>query len=92
MLTSIIAFLANYLRQKPFTDVLMVVLIGVFVWSESSHGYRTKDAHDTMREVMKETNETHERNMDRIIGALTGIKQEVRETKEEIKSLPEKKP
>ena len=79
----ILDFLASYLKDKPFTDALMVILIGVFIWSESNHGRRTDRAHDTMREVMQERDEANERNTDRIISALTGVKQEV-------KKLPER--
>jgi len=74
----IIDFLVSYLREKPFSDALMCILIGVFMWSEANHGARTDKAHGSLREVMKERDEANERNTDKIIAALTGVKQEVK--------------
>ncbi len=85
---SIVQFFAEYLKTKPFSDVLMLVLIGVFVWSENSHGARTDRAHSSFAEVIQEREAASERNTDRIISALTGVRRDVKDTTEEVKKIP----
>ena len=82
---AITEFFVEYFKTKPFSDLLMIVLIGVFVWNESGHGDRTNEAHRVLAQILQERDaneqlrtDANERNTDRIITALTGVKTEVK--------------
>jgi len=66
MLETIIKFLTNYLRNKPFRDLLMLVLIGFTAWNSSS-----------FHAMLRERDEVNERNTERIISALTGLRRDM---------------
>ena len=77
MIGSLVEFFASYLKGKPITDVLLIVLIGVFVWNESVHTERTNKAHEVLHDILQERDanenkrtEANERNTDRLISAM----------------------
>ncbi len=84
----IVQFFAVYLKGRPITDLLLLIGIGVFVWSENEHGARADRAHSSFAEVIQEREAASERNTDRIISALTGVRRDVKDTTEEVKKIP----
>lgn len=94
-INSIVDFLKSYLEKKPFTDLLMLVGIGVFLWMESEHGKRADHAHSRVREILAARDEAEEKRAerddertDKIIAVLTGVKTEVKKNTEATKAIP----
>ena len=80
ILSKVTDFFVEYLKNKPFTDVLLVLLIGVFIWNETNHTERTDKAHLHFKEYAAEHDAAAERNTDKIIEALTGIEKQQKKT------------
>lgn len=89
ILGPVITFLADYLKNKPFTDVLLVIGIGVFLWMDWGHRETAKDAHAMVRQVLHERDEREDERTDKVIAALTGVKNEVKRTTAEVAKIPE---
>lgn len=79
---SIVSWFGEYLENKPITDLLLILGIAGYVWSEDRHTKIATDAHQMTREAFRDRDESNERNTDKIISALSGVKMEV-------KKLPE---
>lgn len=95
MWTSIVEFFVSYLKDRPITDCLLICFIGVFLWMEQAHTTRTKEAHTVLHSILQERDaneekrtEANERNTERIISALTGVKQEVKKNTAATKEIP----
>lgn len=94
-INSIVDFLKEYLKNKPFTDLLMLVGIGVFLWMESEHGKRADHAHSRVKEILAARDEAEEKRAerddertDKIIAVLTGVKQEVKKNTAATREIP----
>jgi hypothetical protein len=81
MLEPILKFFAEYLKNKPFTDVLLIVGIGVFLWIDYGHRQSAGEAHSMVRQVLHERDDREDSRTDKIITALTGIKTEQKKTR-----------
>lgn len=74
MLDSIVKFFADYLRGRPITDVLLIVLIGQAIWVESMRKQTTDHAHDMVRSYLKDVRDESDKNADRLVSALTELR------------------
>lgn len=91
ILTKVLEFFTEYLKGKPITDVLLIVLIGQAIWVESVRRGATDKAHDMVRTVIKDIRTENDDNMraareeardnaDRLVSVLTDIKRVAKQT------------
>jgi hypothetical protein len=91
LIDTIAKFLVEYLKNKPFTDVLIIILILCTVGMYVVHRMDAKEAHSMVHAVLKERDarederakeqrDANEHNTDRIVSIMTGVKKEVTKT------------
>lgn len=96
-LAELLKLLVEYLKGQPFMNVLVVLLLGAFcadryyetTYREPARAARAAEAHKVMREVIADHDAVAERNADRIVSVLTGVKQEQKKTTAAVQSIPE---
>jgi len=89
MIDKIVAFFAEYLKGRPITDVLLIVLIGQAIWVESVRRGATDHAHDVMRSYLRDVRDEADKNADRLVSVLTDIKHDQKKAVEAAKTTAE---
>jgi hypothetical protein len=97
MISAIVTFITEWAKNRPVTDLLLVMMLGMFAadryyettYREPARASRAAEAHKVMREVIQDHDALAERNADRIVSVLTGVKQEQKKTTAAVNSIPE---
>lgn len=90
--------IAEYLKGQPFNNVMIVVLVSLmaadryysYMYVEPARRAAAKEAHETMHTVMADHDASNERNVDRLIGVMVGVRKEVKASHETFQQVADK--
>lgn len=77
MLTELIKPVVDYLKGQPFNNVLIAAMLAVIVYVNVRREEQTRESHNMVHNVFKEIREENQRNQDRLVDAMQGVKREV---------------
>ncbi len=89
MFSEVLKPIVQYMQTQPFNNVLIAVLMGVIVYFNVERNKQTKESHDMVHCVFQEIREESQKNQDRLVKAMIGVRTDIQRNTEATKEIPE---